>query len=77
MFEQDRGKKMSALKSTLVEAGVITGTLRKTATMEFTAFEWKIIVLALNEAQTMPNASKQLGDEIAELVSVQIKENIN
>ena len=45
--------------------------LNKTATMELTAFEWKIITIALNEASTMPNASKQLADEITELVAVQ------
>ena len=45
--------------------------LNKTATMELTAFEWKIIRIALDEAQTMPNACKQLSDELAELVAVQ------
>jgi len=40
--------------------------------MELTAFEWKVIVLALNEAQTLPNRSKVLGEEIAELIAVQL-----
>lgn len=58
--------------STMVEADRILGTATQTATMELTAFEWKIIVLALNEAQTLPNRSKVLGEEIAELIAVQL-----
>ena len=58
--------------STMVEADRILGTDTPTATMELTAFEWKVIVLALNEAQTLPNRSKVLGEEIAELIAVQL-----
>ena len=58
--------------STMVEAGRILEAPARTATMELTEFEWKIIILALNEAQTLPNRSKVLGEEIAELVAVQL-----
>jgi hypothetical protein len=58
--------------STMTAAGKILGTPAKTATMELTEFEWKIIGMALSEAQTMPNASKQLAEEIAELIAVQL-----
>jgi hypothetical protein len=43
----------------------------KTATMELTKHQWQIITIALNEATTLPNASKQLAAEITELVAVQ------
>jgi hypothetical protein len=69
MFEQDRSQTVSAM----VEAGKITGKTVKTATLELTTFEWGIIQIALNEAQTMPNSSKQLSEEISELVAVQTK----
>lgn len=43
----------------------------KTATMELTSLEWGIIILALQEAQTMPKRSRELADTLAELVPVQ------
>lgn len=46
----------------------------KTATMELTSLQWGIIVLALQEAQTMPKKSAELAEEIAELTAVQIGE---
>jgi hypothetical protein len=46
---------------------------KQTATLELTAHQWRVIRLALNEAQTAPRASKALAEEIAELVEVQIK----
>jgi len=58
--------------STMVEAGRILEEPARTATMELTEFEWKIIILALKEATTLPNRSKVLGEEIAELVAVQL-----
>jgi hypothetical protein len=47
-------------------------TETKTATMELTEFEWKVIGLALNNSSIMPNACKQLAEKLAELVAVQI-----
>lgn len=44
----------------------------KTATMELTSLDWGTIILALQEAQTMPNRSRELADTLAELVAVQI-----
>jgi len=43
----------------------------KTATMELTSLEWGTIILALQEAQTMPNRSSELAERLAELVAVQ------
>lgn len=43
----------------------------KTATMELTSLQWGMIVLALQEAQTMPKKSKELAEQLAELVEVQ------
>lgn len=45
----------------------------KTATLELSKLQWNTIVLALIEAKTMPNASAELAETIAELVAVQIK----
>lgn len=47
----------------------------KTATMELTSLQWGMIILALQEAQTMPKKSKELADELAELVAVQMRDN--
>ena len=47
-------------------------TATKTATMELTEFEWKLIGQALNDSSIMPKASKQLAEKLAELVAVQI-----
>jgi hypothetical protein len=45
----------------------------KTATIELTKLEWGIIVLALQEARTMPRKSGELAESLAELVAVQTK----
>ncbi len=45
----------------------------QTATLELTAHQWKVIIIALNEAQTAPKASRALAEDIAELVEVQTK----
>lgn len=47
--------------------------VKQTATLELTAHQWRVIIMALNEAQTAPRASRALAEEIAELVEVQIK----
>jgi hypothetical protein len=47
--------------------------VKQTATLELTAHQWRVITMALNEAQTAPRASRALAEEIAELVEVQIK----
>lgn len=43
----------------------------RTATMELTSLEWKIIILALQEAKTMPKKSQELAESLAELTEVQ------
>lgn len=48
---------------------------KKTATLELSEFRWKLIIIALNEASTMPNASSKLAEELAELVEVQTRGN--
>lgn len=45
---------------------------KKTATLELTAHQWRIILIALQEAQTMPRASMTLAAEIDELTAVQL-----
>jgi len=45
---------------------------KQTATLELTAHQWRIITIALQEAQTMPRASKALAEDIAELIEVQL-----
>lgn len=45
---------------------------KKTATLELTAHQWRIILIALQEAQTMPRASKALAEDIDELTAVQL-----
>jgi hypothetical protein len=57
--------------STMTAASRTLGTPASTATMELTEFEWKVIITALSEAQTLPSTSRQLGDEIAEHLAVQ------
>jgi hypothetical protein len=42
-----------------------------TATLELTAHQWRIILIALNEAETMPRACKALAEEIDELTALQ------
>lgn len=44
---------------------------QKTATMELTSLEWAIIVLALQEAKTMPKKSQELAEQLAELTEAQ------
>lgn len=46
--------------------------IEQTATLELTAHQWRIIIIALNEAQTMPRASMTLAAEIDELTAVQL-----
>lgn len=46
----------------------------KTATLELSSLKWGMIILALQEAQTMPKKSKELADMLAELVAVQFGE---
>jgi hypothetical protein len=48
-------------------------TRTKTATMELTEFEWKIVVIALNDSSIMPFTSRELAEKLAELVAVQTK----
>jgi hypothetical protein len=55
----ERGNTMNATK------------IEQTATLELTAHQWRIIIIALNEAQTMPRASMTLAAEIDELTAVQ------
>jgi len=43
----------------------------KTATMELTSLQWGMIILALQEAKTMPKKSLELADELAELTEAQ------
>lgn len=45
---------------------------KRTATLELTAHQWRIILIALQEAQTMPRASKALAEDIDELTAVQL-----
>lgn len=45
--------------------------IEQTATLELTAHQWRIIILALKEAQTMPRASTALAEDIDELTAVQ------
>jgi predicted phage gp36 major capsid-like protein len=45
----------------------------QTATLELTTRQWRVIIIALNEAQTAPKASRALAEDIAELMEVQIK----
>lgn len=45
---------------------------KRTATLELTAHQWRIILIALNEAQTMPRASKALAEDIDELTALQL-----
>ena len=46
--------------------------IKETATLELTAQEWRIIIIALREAQTAPKMSKALADDIHELIDVQL-----
>lgn len=46
--------------------------VEKTATLELTAHQWRIILIALQEAKTMPRASMTLAAEIDELTAVQL-----
>ena len=46
--------------------------IKETATLELTAQEWRIIIIALREAQTAPKMSKALADDIFELIGVQL-----
>jgi hypothetical protein len=46
--------------------------IQETATLELTAREWRIIIIALREAQTAPKMSKALADDIFELIGVQL-----
>lgn len=57
--------------SSLNQQATSEGELMKTATMELTSLQWGMIVLALQEAQTMPKKSKELAEQLAELVEVQ------
>lgn len=45
---------------------------KRTATLELTAHQWRIILIALQEAKTMPRASMTLAAEIEELTAVQL-----
>ena len=47
--------------------------VKQTATLELTSRQWRVIIIALNEAQTAPRASRALAEDIAELVEVQTK----
>ena len=49
-----------------------TEKIEQTATLELTAHQWRIILIALNEAQTMPSAAKALAADIDELTAVQL-----
>jgi ABC-type anion transport system duplicated permease subunit len=39
--------------------------------MELTSLQWGMIILALQEAKTMPKKSLELADELAELTEAQ------
>jgi hypothetical protein len=45
---------------------------KQTATLELTARQWRVIIIALNEAQTMPRSSRELSADIFELINVQL-----
>ena len=46
--------------------------VEQTATLELTARQWRVIIIALNEAQTMPRSSRELSADIFELINVQL-----
>jgi hypothetical protein len=46
--------------------------IQETATLELTARQWRVIIIALNEAQTMPRSSRELSADIFELIGVQL-----
>jgi hypothetical protein len=46
--------------------------IQETATLELTARQWRVIIIALNEAQTMPRSSRELAADIFELINVQL-----
>jgi hypothetical protein len=50
------------------------GKKMKSATLELSSLKWGLIILALNEAQTMPKKSKELAEMLSELVAVQTGE---
>ena len=52
----------------------MTHTHKNTATLELTSADWSVIILALQEAKTMPRGSKALAEILAELVEVQTQE---